>query len=171
MTGIILAVFLGWAGGYRFYKKQYGLGFLYLFTGGLCCFGWLFDIYCSLKDVSSKNNNQKLNSKKELRFYDIVVRGVIYETKKSNRSRQDLLSNLKDGTQVYIEKYIYSGAPALSVNESITGEDIGALPAEITAEIYDTFSNPTFIVTKFVKYGGENGNNYGCKVDFIVKES
>ena len=26
MQGIIIALLLGWAGGYRFYKKQYGLG-------------------------------------------------------------------------------------------------------------------------------------------------
>lgn len=171
MTGVILSIFLGWAGGYRFYKKQYGIGILYLFTGGIFCFGWIFDIFCSIKEISQKNNVKFSKSDKELRFYDIVVRGVTYETKKSNRSRQDLLSYIKDGTQVYIEKYIYSDLPALSVNESISGEDIGSIPAEITSEIYATFSNPTFIVTKFVKYGGKNGKNYGCKIDFIVKES
>ena len=170
MTGLILSVFLGWAGGYRFYKKQYGMGILYFFTCGLFCFGWIFDIFCSIKELVTKKMSEVPIKDKELRFYDITVRGVVYETKKSNRSRQDVLSNLTDGTQVYIEKYIYSGAPALSVNESISGEDIGAIPAEITSEIFATFSNPTFIVTKFIIYGGKNGKNYGCKVDFIVKE-
>lgn len=44
MVGIIIAVALGWAGGYRFYKKQIGLGVLYLFTCGLFGIGWIIDI-------------------------------------------------------------------------------------------------------------------------------
>lgn len=50
MEGILLAILLGWAGGYRFYKKQYGLGILYLLTGGLFGIGWLIDIFCSISD-------------------------------------------------------------------------------------------------------------------------
>lgn len=50
MQGIILAVLLGWAGGYRFYKKQYGLGFLYFFTGGIGGIGWIIDIIIAIKE-------------------------------------------------------------------------------------------------------------------------
>lgn len=50
MTGILLAVLLGWAGGFRFYKKQYGAGFLYLFTGGLGAVGWIVDIIIAIKE-------------------------------------------------------------------------------------------------------------------------
>ena len=35
MEGIIIALLLGWLGGYQFYKKKIGMGILYLFTGGL----------------------------------------------------------------------------------------------------------------------------------------
>lgn len=48
MAGIFLAVFLGWAGGYRFYKKQKGLGFLYLLTFGLFGIGWLVDVIVAI---------------------------------------------------------------------------------------------------------------------------
>ena len=44
MAGLLIAIFLGWFGGYRFYKKQIGLGILYLFTVGLFGIGWLVDI-------------------------------------------------------------------------------------------------------------------------------
>ena len=44
MTGILLAVFLGWAGGYRFYKGNIGVGILYLFTFGFFGIGWIIDI-------------------------------------------------------------------------------------------------------------------------------
>ena len=50
MTGIILAVFLGWAGAYRFYKRQFGMGILYLFTVGLFCMGWIVDIIDAVKN-------------------------------------------------------------------------------------------------------------------------
>lgn len=50
MTGIIVAVLLGWLGGYRFYKKQYGLGVLYLLTFGLFCIGWIVDIIVAIKE-------------------------------------------------------------------------------------------------------------------------
>ncbi len=50
MTGILLAIFLGWAGGYRFYKKQYGMGILYLCTFGLFYVGWVIDIVKSVKE-------------------------------------------------------------------------------------------------------------------------
>ena len=50
MAGLFLGVFLGWAGGYRFYKKQYGLGFLYLFTFGLCGIGWIIDAIKAVRE-------------------------------------------------------------------------------------------------------------------------
>lgn len=50
MTGLIIAIVLGWAGGYRFYKKQVGLGILYLLSGGICGIGWIVDIICAYKE-------------------------------------------------------------------------------------------------------------------------
>ncbi len=50
MQGIIIAILFGWAGGFRFYKKQYGAGFLYLFTGGLGAVGWIVDIIIAIKE-------------------------------------------------------------------------------------------------------------------------
>lgn len=50
MTGIIIAVFTGWLGGYRFYKKQTKMGLIYLFTIGLFCFGWFYDIFCAVRE-------------------------------------------------------------------------------------------------------------------------
>lgn len=41
---LLLAIFLGQFGAYRFFKHQYGLGILYLFTGGLFFIGWIVDI-------------------------------------------------------------------------------------------------------------------------------
>jgi len=41
---LVLTVFLGWAGYWRFRQGQLGLGILWLLTGGVFIFGWLIDI-------------------------------------------------------------------------------------------------------------------------------
>lgn len=56
MEGILIAVFLGWLGGYRFYKRQYGLFLLYFFTAGIFGIGWLVDIFCAISDSSKKKS-------------------------------------------------------------------------------------------------------------------
>ena len=44
MVTLILAIFLGYLGIHRFYVGKIGSGILYFFTGGLFCFGWIYDI-------------------------------------------------------------------------------------------------------------------------------
>lgn len=61
---IFLTVLFGWLGVYRFYKKQYGLGLLYLFTSGLFCIGWFYDIYCAVTE-NGKSNNTNYNTDDE----------------------------------------------------------------------------------------------------------
>lgn len=41
----LLCIFAGYYGAHYFYTKRFGMGLLYLFTGGLFCFGWWYDIY------------------------------------------------------------------------------------------------------------------------------
>ena len=55
---LLLTVFFGWAGYYRFHKKQMGLGLLYLFTGGLFFVGWLIDILAAFKETSGGVQSQ-----------------------------------------------------------------------------------------------------------------
>lgn len=45
MVAGLLCVFAGYFGAHYFYAKRYGMGLLYLFTAGLFCFGWFYDIY------------------------------------------------------------------------------------------------------------------------------
>lgn len=40
--------FLGMYGAHKFYEGRIGMGFLYLFTAGLFCIGWLVDIFLLL---------------------------------------------------------------------------------------------------------------------------
>ncbi|AOZ96997.1 exonuclease domain-containing protein [Butyrivibrio hungatei] len=67
MIGLIIACLLGWAGGYRFYKKQYGLGVLYLLTFGLLGIGWIVDIITAAKTFMKNENLNKTLCEKQVR--------------------------------------------------------------------------------------------------------
>ena len=58
MIVFILTIVLGWTGFYRFYRRQYFRGILYLFTLGLFYIGWIIDIVCALRDWISKPSVQ-----------------------------------------------------------------------------------------------------------------
>lgn len=49
-TVLLLCVFLGVFGIHRFYTGKSGTGWLWLFTMGLCGFGWLIDVILILTD-------------------------------------------------------------------------------------------------------------------------
>jgi len=42
---VLLCLFLGFLGAHRFYTGHIGMGFIYLFTGGLFLFGWIIDLF------------------------------------------------------------------------------------------------------------------------------
>ena len=43
-VALILSIFFGFFGFHRFYVGKAGSGLLYLCTGGIFCFGWIYDI-------------------------------------------------------------------------------------------------------------------------------
>ena len=53
----LLCLFTGFQGIHRFINKEYRVGFLYLFTGGLFGIGWLYDIVMSLKAVIANRSH------------------------------------------------------------------------------------------------------------------
>ena len=54
---IIIVVFLGIFGVHKFIDKDYKMGIIYLFTGGLFGIGWIIDIFKEL--FGKENNNNK----------------------------------------------------------------------------------------------------------------
>lgn len=60
---IILALFLGWIGGHRFYLGQIGMGLLYFFTAGLFGIGVIVDIVRMVL-MSDDEFNYKYNDDK-----------------------------------------------------------------------------------------------------------
>lgn len=85
---VLMTLLFGWAGYYRFKKKQYLLGILYLFTFGLFCIGWMVDIFCAIKDGNNKQasttEQPNVNTKKT--FQDIKSEANAEILENANRS-------------------------------------------------------------------------------------
>lgn len=70
---MLLTVFLGWFGIQKFIKGKIVMGFVYLFTFGIFCIGWLLDVISSVKEYRAvvlgteeikENKNDAVNDNK-----------------------------------------------------------------------------------------------------------
>lgn len=72
---LIICTLFGWSGIQYFLIKDYKKGFLYLFTFGLCCIGWIIDIFKGIRwcyygiQVSYYKNKTSIESKKIIKGY------------------------------------------------------------------------------------------------------
>ena len=136
MAGVLIAIFLGWVGGYRFYKKQIGLGILYLLTFGVFGIGWLVDIYVAIREMT------KLSSVPDALTSTEQVMGAFAECKKNpSRKRVEIIQGLSVGDPLTLEIGFYEGAPFYMVVDPQTGMDIGALPKETSHLIRSQFQD------------------------------
>lgn len=142
MAGILIAIFLGWAGGYRFYKKQKNLGILYLCTIGLFGFGWLVDIYVAIREmINLKSIPDSLTSTEQ-------VMGAFAECKKDpSRKRVEIIQSLSVGDPLTLEIGFYEGAPFYMVVDPRTGLDIGSLRSETSRVIREQYQDAKFSAT------------------------
>lgn len=62
MTGIFLAIFLGWAGAYQFYSGKAIKGLIYLFTMGLFGIGWITDIVQAVRDYRAYQRTKHIEN-------------------------------------------------------------------------------------------------------------
>lgn len=77
MAGFLIALFLGWAGGYQFYKGNSKMGFIYLFTLGLFGIGWIIDIFTAYSIYKKTNSKAGLVILSVLFIYFILFLIVI----------------------------------------------------------------------------------------------
>lgn len=161
--GVLIAVFLGWCGGYRFYKKQFALGVLYLFTCGLFCIGWIVDIVASLSPASP---DPTIAPPSEIARFHTKVVGVTYPTTQGGCStRQEALGCMRRKDTLSVEYFDYNGKPAYRVVLDRNYSDIGNLSADLAEEIYKKYKNCTIKVVDWEITGVDDGRNYGCNIE------
>lgn len=147
MTGLLIAIFLGWLGGYRFYKKQTLLGVLYLFTFGLFGIGWIVDIVTALKAMSQTQKPFSMQ---------IEIKGAFAECKKNPTiKRYAVINGLDIGTNLGIEISFYEGKPFYQLLAP-DGLDIGAFPAEVSRTILNNYPNAKITATLTDKTDSEH---------------
>lgn len=122
MAGLLIAIFFGWLGGYRFYKKQTVLGVVYLLTLGLFGIGWIIDIICAVRELTAKPAPIA---------FDIEITGGWAECKKRPEiKRKEVLLPLEVGTELQLTNDYYKNAPYFLILAP-SGLDLGAVPSEI----------------------------------------
>lgn len=132
MKNTLIAIFLGWLGGYRFYRKQYLLGVIYLFTLGLFGIGWIFDI------IQAISLDRK--EKKPL-VITCGIMGGFAECKKNPKiKRKEILAALPVGAPLILQNDYYKGKPYFLVCTQ-DDMDIGSVPSEINEMIRTDYPN------------------------------
>ena len=158
-VAFVLCIFLGYLGVHRFYAGKTFSGVLYLFTGGLVGFGWLYDIFAIATDrfmpvvshhspmmqspsfpkyqTPASSVNQTPASPEESLYEHITfkVKGVTFNNE-DGTDRQHILKMLdlekqagKSEVLFEIERTQYEGKPAFAIYAN--EKRIGNVPAEL----------------------------------------
>lgn len=140
MSGLLIAIFLGWAGGYRFYKKQPVLGVVYLLTFGIMGVGWIIDVIMALRTYLSSKQPQSYS-------LDCQIMGSWAECKKNEAvQRWDVQKTLSVGTPLILETAYYKGNPFYLVCAP-NGMDIGSLPREVSQDLLQNHPHAALTAT------------------------
>lgn len=172
--GILIAIFLGELGGYRFYRHQYFMGIIYLFTCGLFMFGYLYDIYAAFtydcNSCPAEENTTVITT-----IHTKVV-GVSFECDHGIfDDRQEAIDALscrwKKKNALSLEYFEYKGEPAFYVVINSDNTDIGCLKANLSSELMRKYSDCTFVVSDYEVTGGEDRKKFGCNITIQVLRS
>ena len=171
IVGLLFAIFLGWCGGYRFYKKQFLLGIIYLFTFGLFGIGWIVDIILSAINCVSDNSTLIVtvpSSGVLVATLNTKVVGVTFPTTQGPyETRQEALESIRNGDTLSLEYYEYKGSPAFRVVLNRSKTDIGNLRAELSSELYKKYKNCIFKIVNWEITGGYD-KTYGCNIKIEI---
>ena len=115
-TRIVIVVFLGMFGVHKFIDKNYKMGILYLFTGGLFGIGWIIEI---IKEITGNTSNatKSLMSKE---IIDMINGGKLPNININNINLQEgEICHYIDSGYTYKDKTITTGYTGRSRGVSI----------------------------------------------------
>lgn len=166
----------GWFGLHKFIEGKKGLGFLYLFTLGLCGIGWIVDCIRYYKKIKKPervttgtfNNDPKPQSDNHIHL-SFKVAGVTF--KNGRKTRQAILRDFKWGNEpiltIDFEEYEYEGKAAVYVK--INDQVVGSIPADTTQTFLEYEQKYKRQDVDASVYGGNKKDdgtrtNYGCEI-------
>ena len=155
---LLIVIFLGVFGVHKFIDKDYKMGLIYLFTGGLCGIGWIIDI---VKEVIGKNTNNKslmstenLNMIKNGQLPVIIVNNINLEN--------DEICHYADRGYTFKDKTITSGytgkssGVSIRIMKGLTYRTGGSGGKAIRETQRTTYSGTLYITNKRVIYSSTN---------------
>lgn len=187
--GVILAIFFGWCGGYRFYKKQPIVGIIYLFSFGLFGIGWFVDILLAIKDCkepaiysntyiqnTQQNNNPiptaHYNSNTVVKRKHGIKSIATFSTSLTNTFYYKYeLENLPLKAPLYVEPPI--GKQRSFRVKALYEDDfknIGTLPADVSQTLLQQYPNCNYIIRSHHVTFANNGG-VGCDIVLEVRKS
>ena len=93
---IALTVMFGYLGVYRFYKRQYIKGILYIFTYGFFGLGWFIDILLAIKDTIENTKRKQEEAEAEKHLHSLEDQIEIEKLK--NQLMEEKLNNMQNET-------------------------------------------------------------------------
>lgn len=141
LVELLLCVFLGWLGAHKFYAGKKGMGFLYLFTLGLCGIGWIIDSVLLI--LGFIKANAPANPNRELITENFQATGVNYYTENIGKlacrnddwklNTSQIISHGKQGKRIF--RYNYINKPVKLVPEPNNEHDKNAVAVIIAGEL------------------------------------
>lgn len=104
-----------------------------------------------------------------LRNITVRVVGVSYQNN-DGTNRQEILSGLSVGETMLLDYFEYENEPAYAVTDAL-GNQIGNLPKDLSADIYQKYRDCYFSVQIDNITGGVDGLKYGCIISIDIYDT
>lgn len=101
-----------------------------------------------------------------LKNITVRVVGVSFQNE-DGTDRQEILSQLSIGEAMLLKYYEYDNEPAYAVTDAV-GNQIGNLPKDLSADIYEKYRDCYFSVQIENITGGNDELKYGCVIDIDI---
>lgn len=136
VANFFITLFFGAFGVHKFIKKKYGLGFLYLFTGGLLGVGWIVDIFIAGVACFQKKNDSLSYT---VTIYKETPTKAFSPAMATTGKPKNPFAHLKNLKQYVVIDFETTGFSATK-NKAI---EVGCLKVKNnTYETYQTFIDP-----------------------------